>query len=388
MGWKGKLPRGISMAPNGLYRARLTYHGQRYQVGAYFTRGDAEAALAIARSQVAREAFVPVPQRHRQWREEQEQEAAQALTVATWSAQWLEQLEKAGRSPSTLTSYRSTLRAHVLPVIGPMRLSDVKPSHVDSLMAGATTAVQFNIVRCLSSMFRAAIAGHVGGLSESPVSQSTGSFQHRLRRPEGSDDATPAEIMAIADKLPQQLALVPPLATLCALRMGEILGLERKDFQLDNDHDNWLHIERQWLSKQKPHPGYAPPKVGSTGIVAIPEMLVPDIVAHLRKFVADAPESPVFPSSSDKRRPISQSALDRAWRLAKADIRPDLHAHSMRHIGLTRFNQAGATPAETLKRGRQGGHDASIYGRYQNASRKRDQEITELMGKRWEAELS
>lgn len=383
---RGKLPRGITMHGE-LFRCRVAYHGRQYQVGEFFTLSDARAALAIARAQMARDMFVPVPERHRQWNAERASDKAETLTVRTWSHKWLDSLEKSGRSPSTVTSYRSTLRVHVLPMLGEMRLVDVKPIHVEAILTDKSDSVKFNISRCLSSMFRAAIKAKQGGLTASPISSATGGVAKRLRRPEGADDASPAEVWAIADAMPKRLVLAVKLTTLCALRLGETLGLQRRDVDLRDPDDPVLHIARQWLTKQTTHPDYAPPKVGSTGTVAIPTCLLPQLRTHLEKYVAADAEAALFPPAYATNRPVSQSTLDRAWRTARDPIAPQLHMHSLRHIGLTAYNRAGATPAETLRRGRQGGSDTSIYGRYQNASRARDREITDIMGTQWEKEL-
>lgn len=376
------LPIGITPWA-GKYRARVTYHGRRYQIGCFYTIGDAKAALAIARSQIARETFVPLAQRRQRWREEQEAERAAAMTVRGWSEKWIQGLVKTNRSPGTIASYESTLRTHITPQIGDLLLSEVKPKHIADLVDGVTPGVAYNIASTASALFNAAVKAKAGGLSESPVQITAASYAKRLRRPQGADDASPRDIWSIADAMPAYLSLAPRISALCATRLGETLGLQRSDVELDTESGNWLRIERQWASKAKPHPAFMPPKVGSIGTVAIPDLLVPHLRRQLATFVADDPQAPLFPSPANKMRPVAQSTFDRIWREARDQIAPDLHYHSLRHIALTEFNRAGATPAETLHRGRQGGSDTSIYGRYQNASRKRDQEITAVMNAMW-----
>lgn len=381
------LPTGITPWA-GKYRVRITYHGRRYMVGIYWTVGDARAALAIARSQAARETFIPVAQRRARWKAEQAAERAAAMTVSTWAGQWIERLLKLGRSPGTISSYQSTLRKHIIPVIGDLLLSEVKPSHIDVLVDGVTAGVAYNIASTANALFNAAVKAKVGGLVESPVQITAATYTRQLRRPEGADDATPRQIWDIADAMPGYLSLAPRIAALCATRLGETLGLQRRDVELDHDGGDWLRIERQWASKAKPHPTYTPPKVGSVGTVAIPALLVPYLKDQLDHVVGSDPSAPMFPSPSNKMRPIAQSTFDRLWRIARDPIAPDLRFHSLRHCALTEFNRAGATPAETLRRGRQGGSDTSIYGRYQNASRRRDQEITAVMSAAWERALN
>jgi integrase len=77
---------------------------------------------------------------------------------------------------------------------------------------------------------------------------------------------------------------------------------------------------------------------------------------------------------------VSQSALDRAWRDAREQAgRPGFHFHALRHTGLSKYAEQGATLAELLHRG---GHtDVTVALRYQHATAQRDRALTELMSK-------
>lgn len=371
-----KLPRGISMDPHGMFRARLSYHGKSYQIGQYFTLGDAQAALAIARSQVARDTFVPVPQRRETRRLARAAEDAQAVTVRAWSEEWLQGLEKAGRSPSTVTSYRSTLRSHVLPICGDLRLVDVKPATIDSLVVGKSDSVKFNVLRCTSSMFRAAVKAKSGGITTSPVTQAPGALAKRLRRPDELDSVSWPQVQAIAEHMPERLRIAVWLAATCGLRLGEVLGLQRRDVDVDQDGTTWLHVRRQWLTKARP-PRYADPKVGSARLLAVPDFVAAMLTAHLKDFVQDAPEAPLIASPTRRTMPLAQSSFDREWRRAREAIAPDLHFHSLRHAALTAYNQAGGTTADTMHRG---GHTSlQVAHNYQSVTATRDREITDRL---------
>ena len=111
--------------------------------------------------------------------------------------------------------------------------------------------------------------------------------------------------------------------------------------------------------------------------MSIPAALVRKIKQHLDDYVGPDPVSPLFPSSTDKTRPMSHSAFRRRWDKARMRVRPGLDFHALRHFGLTQFAQAGATPAEAMRRG--GHRDPEVAQRYQHASLERDRELTKKL---------
>jgi integrase len=56
-------------------------------------------------------------------------------TVTTWLGTWLELKERAGLRPSTIRAYRSHIDEYLVPQLGRLRLRDLRPSHVDQLLA-------------------------------------------------------------------------------------------------------------------------------------------------------------------------------------------------------------------------------------------------------------
>lgn len=90
----GTLPRGITLY-RGRYRVRLSIDGHTHALGMYDTLGDAKAALAIAKGEAVRGAFVP---------------------------------------PSEVRVRRPVLRTHVLPTLGNVRLIDVTTQQVADLL--------------------------------------------------------------------------------------------------------------------------------------------------------------------------------------------------------------------------------------------------------------
>lgn len=383
----GKLPRGISLQ-RGRYRARIDHDGRTYHLGNYDTLTDARAALDIARGQIARGLFVPPAERRAARKAEAAKAEARSVTLQDWSETWLAGLESnPSRSRATVVSYRSVLKSHVLDDLGDIPLADLTTErvaeHLDVLSrrpskrhpGARVNGVAPNVVIVLRSMLNAAVKSKAGGLEafEFPAAP-----KHRRVRPddEHGDVASPQEVKRFSEAMPDPLRIAVPLAAWCALRIGEVLGLQRRDFEhLDDPNRAVLHVRRQWNVKANE---LTPPKADSVRSIALPAALLPELTRHLQSHTPPAPSAPLLVGPRGAR--VSQSALDRAWRAAREHAgRPGFHFHNLRHTGLSKYAEQGATLAELLHRG---GHtDVTVALRYQHATAERDRALTKRLSK-------
>ena len=331
---------------------------------------------------------MPPPQRRAARKAETQRAVAQSMTLGEWSQEWLAALEaNPDRSKGTIVAYRSVLKNHVVPQLGDVRLVDLTTEmvadHLASLArlpskryAGArTNGVAPNASIVLRSCINAAVKSRAGGLESFKFPAAR---KHRRVRPEDEqgDVATPAEVKAFTEAMPEHLSLAVPLAAWCALRMGEVLGLQRRDLEhLDDPTRATLHVRRQWNSQAK---SLTPPKADSVRSIAIPAALLPALVVHLDTYTGPEPTAPVI--CGQRRARVSQSALDRHWRDARDQAgRPGFHFHNLRHTGLSEYAVQGATLAELLHRG---GHtDVTVALRYQHATVVRDRALTERLSR-------
>lgn len=382
-----KLPRGIS-AYRGRYRVRMDHEGRTVALGMFDTLLDAKAALSIARADAARGLFVPPAERRAVRKAEDERAGAESMTLGEWSERWLAALEaNPDRSKGTIVAYRSVLKNHVIPQLGDVRLVDLTTElvaeHVASLArlpskrhAGArTNGIAPNATIVLRSCINAAVKSRAGGLEAFTFPDAP---KHRRVRPEDEqgDVATPEEVKALTAAMPEHLRVAVPLAAWCALRMGEVLGLQRRDLEhLDDPDSATLHVRRQWNSQAK---ALTPPKADSVRSIAIPTALVSALLTHLDTFTGPETTAPVLCGAHGVR--VSQSTLDRHWREARDTAgRPGFHFHNLRHTGLSAYAVEGATLAELLHRG---GHtDVTVALRYQHATAVRDRALTERLNR-------
>lgn len=380
----GALPRGITQYRDR-YRVRLDVNGVTHALGVFDTLGDARAALDIAKGERARGTFVPPAQIRAERRAAAVQAETDALTLREWAEQWLGDLAaNPDRSPSTVLSYRSVLRTHVLPELGSTRLVDLTPvqvaKHLATLRAmpskrhpgSRSNGVAPNAARVLRSCLNAAVRRPDIALTSFVFPEAPSQTQVRPAEPDG-DVATPDEVAAMAAAMPGHLRAAVLLAAWCALRLGEVLGLEHHDLEhLDDPDRAVLHVRRQWNTKAGK---LTDPKRGSKRSVAIPASLLPLLQEHVEAHAAPGRDGPLFTPPTRRGRRISQTSFDRYWRDArKAAGRDSFRFHSLRHTGLTEYARQGATLADLLERG---GHtDVSVALKYQHASAQRDRELT------------
>ena len=66
--------------------------------------------------------------------------ATRSWTVAGYAAHWLEDVVRPRLKPASFMSYRETLRLHILPTLGRLKVQALRPDQVRALLAHKTTA--------------------------------------------------------------------------------------------------------------------------------------------------------------------------------------------------------------------------------------------------------
>jgi len=213
------------------------------------------------------------------------------------------------------------------------------------------------------------------------------SVRHNQDHTPEDDVATPAQVEALYAAVPERWRIGVLLAAWCQLRRGEVLGLERRDIVWSDDGKAaTLYVRRQ--------------KNGSTGdltdpksdkgvrSMAVPPLMLDRLRAHLASHVASGRTAPVVPKDERGARHMSASQWNSVWaahRGAVDGLPEGYRFHDLRHTGLTRFAQEGATLAELMRRG---GHaDIKVVLRYQKATMERDIDLAARMSRTVTAEL-
>jgi integrase len=182
---------------------------------------------------------------------------------------------------------------------------------------------------------------------------------------------SPEDLALITHALPVHYYTVVRVMLGAHLRLGEAVGLQRRD--LDRERDV-LRVERQVVSDVG-DTVVTPTKTGTARNVALPRSVAVMLADHLD-------QSTGFPGGAmflrPDGRPITRSGLQRAWAKAAAEVGlPQFHLHDVRHAGLTMAAQTGATTRELMDRG---GHRTTAAAMtYQHVAAERAELIAEGM---------
>lgn len=273
------------------------------------------------------------------------------ITVAEYAEFWRgNQLHR----DSTMARIESTIRMHVVPVLGKLPLASVRPSHLQrwvkdrsGMLAPSTLRTCYSTT--LAPMFRAAMNDRLIG-----VSPCVG-----IRLPDLVDGeyliATAEQVFALADALPARYQAIPVLAAGCGWRAGEILGLEL-------DGVNFLRREIHMRNQLKVIPGRKPflcrPKTkASKRTNELPQVVATALARHIEAFPPhpvelDDETSPPKVTRRDARLlftkedgdSISRSVWSKAWAPAvqAAGLPEGYGLRDLRHYFATVLIHGGA----------------------------------------------
>ena len=294
------------------------------------------------------------------------------ITLADYARQWLEGRTVRGRrlAPRTVEQYDYLLATYLLPTfgtqaIGGIRAHDVRAWH-GRLTSEAPASVTPKAYRLLHAICATALAD--GLIAANPCRVRAAGAERANERPL----ASPAQIDALAEAIEPRWRAMVYLAAYGALRFGELIGLRRCDIDLLHGE---VVITTQLVEVGGALTRTAPKSAAGVRRVALPAFVVDEVVAHLERYVDEAPDAPLFTGA---RGGIpSRSKWSAIWAPARtaAGLPDTVHLHDLRHAGATLAAQAGATTKELMARLGHGSPRAALI--YQHAADHRDREIAE-----------
>jgi len=355
-----------------LHRAEATFHA----------RIDAEGWLASERRLIDLDQWAapdrrrpvhrgPAPATHRQ---------SEGPTVREYAIAWLD--DRCGRDPhdpqalrpSSVKDYRLLLVNHILPGLGSIPLSELRPSHIEAWYR-KLGARRIPRARAKAYSLLRAILNSAKNDPEVPLSENPAHIKGAGRVPRSTQihPATLNELATITEAMPDELRLAVQLGAWCALRYGEVFELRRKD--IDTVH-GVVHVRRAvvWTKGQVTNDR---PKT-SAGVrdVTIPPHLMPMVTDHLVNHVKGGQESLLFHDRSGRN--LRPSEFQPAWHAARAMAgRDDLKFHHLRHTGAVLAAQSGATLADLM--GRLGHTTPAMAMIYQHTAADRDRLIADRL---------
>lgn len=194
----------------------------------FTTRREAQAALVDLLATLQRGTFV----------------RPEKVRLGEYLAAWMDSLETSGRSPATVSSYRHTLRLHVVPYLGDVQLQALEAVDLDRLYRrllesgrrnGAGGGLSRRTVRYVHIIVSAALSDAVakGLLSRNPAAAATPPAAASTRAPEMAW-WRPEELRAFLSFVDgHELATLFRLAAVTGMRRGEVVGLRWIDVDLE-----------------------------------------------------------------------------------------------------------------------------------------------------------
>ncbi len=352
----------IDRLPSGRWRVRIVdpANGRRVSVGTHKTKAAAEIAFAAAISEQQRGAWV-APEKGR-------------VALADYAWNWLEtRLTSRGEPlrPKTKELYEGFLRLHILPSLGAVPLGQlttarVRSWHATLLTNGPGASSVAKCYRLLRTILTTAVED--GFIVANPCSIKGAGIEPADERPL----PTLAHVNALAEAIQPQFRVFVLLAAFSGLRRGELLALTRRNVDLLH---RTVDVRRQRLETKGGDHLVGPPKTeAGRRTLVLPAVVIPELEAHLARWVARDPDALLFPGT--RGGPLRLCVWQREWTRARRSLALEhVHLHDLRHVAGTLAAATGASTKELMHRLGHASPRAAL--RYQHATEQRDESIAD-----------
>ena len=262
-----------------------------------------------------------------------------------YARDWIE--ERPGLRPKTVELYRYLLRCHLAPAFGNRPVADIKEPNVrrwrknllDAQVSAVTVAKAY---RLLKAVLNTAVDD--GLIRRNPCRVKGAGQERSPERPV----LTVRQVYALADAAGGRYRALVLLAVFGSLRWGELAALRRSDIDTEA---RTVRVARQLSEQRGGGFAFGPPKSDAgQRTVAIPDLITPDLAAHLAAYAAPGDDGLVF--TSVKGGPLRHTNFRRrVWvpALRTAGL-PLIHLHDLRHTGNQLAADAGANLRELMDR--------------------------------------
>ena len=276
------------------------------------------------------------------------------LTVAEFLQRWLTSYAKPNTAPKTYQRYEELVRIHIVPVLGEVPLSKLRPLHVQAVYRevnrkGRSARTALHCHRVLREALQHAVKWQL--LSRNPADAVDAPRAERYEIPALEADEV-RRLLSVAED--NRLGTLIHLAVMTGLRMGELLGLRWRDVDLEHGA---IAVRQtcQWLPRQ----GFifrSPKTYRSARPVSVPDGIVERLREHrasqLEKRLAagSAYESHDLVFANALGTPIHPNTLRDAWIKVAAKAGLKLRFHDLRHIHASLLLQQGVHPKVVSER--------------------------------------
>ena len=321
----GGIERRVGAGGQVTWRARWYDVAGHRQSASFDTKAEAEAWLGDRLAEMRRGSSGSMEGRR--------------TTLAEWWARW-----QSGRQVSLLAARReqSAWECWIEPHLGKVKLTDIRPSAVQSWVAGQARAglAPTTVARPLATLRACLSAAVVDGLiASNPASQA------QVPRAPKTEQRflSVEEVRRLTEAAPPAYRSMVAVGVACGLRIGELLALQAGDF--DFLHKT-VRVRRTALADTGRH-GPVKSRAGEGRAVPIP----PTLAAQLAREQAERhPRAPAWPARGGREWKPANWRRD-IWRPAveRAGLVPPPTPHAMRHTAVALWLKAGASMYEASR---------------------------------------
>ncbi|MEU7800738.1 tyrosine-type recombinase/integrase [Micromonospora arborensis] len=303
------------------------------------------------------------------------------ISLAEWVPIW-ETTHQAG--PATWAAYRSHLRLHILPALGPLPLVDIRRQHVKTLAVALGKRLSprsvADVIMVLSMVLQEAVEDR--RVPFNPCRGVRIAKGIRAERPHATAEQVAAIVARQARPSDGLLILT---AAYTGMRWGELTGLTRDNVDLTTGSIH-VHPDVGALHEVEGKLFLGPPKTNdSVRHIRLPRFLTNFLAVHL----AEQPHDIVFPGARGHHQRRSNFNR-RAWTPAVAGspqrgippVLPGMHFHDLRHTHKTWLIEDGI-PEITQAR-RLGHRLAGVRGIYSHVTEPMLTNVVDALQRRWE----
>lgn len=159
--------------------------------------------------------------------------------------------------------------------------------------------------------------------------------------------ATVQEVYDLADAIQPRYRALVLMAGFLGLRWGELIGLHRRDVDLDHGTVGVRRAVAELNNGQRQIK--APKSAAGKRTVSIPAAITPDIRDHLKRYAEPGADGRVFIGARGRLRAATTSTGWGARRATTPEIN-GLHFHDLRHTGNILAASTGASTRELMSR--------------------------------------
>ncbi|MFI5985905.1 tyrosine-type recombinase/integrase [Streptomyces sp. NPDC051555] len=294
------------------------------------------------------------------------------VAFGPYAVAWIKEREL---TSTTRQLYGSLLKHHLEPTFGGVDLAGISAPVVrrwraDKLAGGTGPTTVAKAYALLRAILGTAVSDQL--IKRNPCQIKGASIVHTPERP----TATIPEVYALAGAVQPRYRALVLMAGFLGLRWGELIGLHRRDIDLDHGSVRVRRAVAELGNGQREIK--APKSAAGKRTVSIPDVIVPEIRVHLTLYAEPGADGRVFIGA--KKATPRRNHFNRLWHKACRDAGiKGLHFHDLRHTGNTLAASTGASTRELMAR--MGHSTARAALIYQHASADRDRLIADGLSK-------